>query len=164
MKNVYKNPIFYYVLVPILTALWPLLLWGVYLPNANQKWEQEKLQYNKAQKIIEQILTIDPERLDFARSENSNTEFDYGTAVEKIATSCGIPPTSYTLTTRPVITSGQQKSQSAIIILEQISIAEFADFLSTIQLRWANLQCEKVKLTKSKGLPDTWKANLEFKY
>ena len=32
MKDVYKNPILYYILVPVVVALWPLLVWSVYLP------------------------------------------------------------------------------------------------------------------------------------
>jgi hypothetical protein len=57
-----------------------------------------------------------------------------------------------------------QKSQSAKVGLKQVDITKFAKFLSTVQLRWANLQCSQVKLTKKKGLPDTWDVDLDFKY
>ncbi len=62
------------------------------------------------------------------------------------------------------MTIGGQKSQSANVSLSQIDIVKFAEFLSTIQLRWANLQCNRVKLTKKQGLPDVWDVDIEFKY
>ena len=51
-----------------------------------------------------------------------------------------------------------------MVILKDVSITDFAEFLSKIQLRWASLQCEKVKFTKTKGIPDAWKVDLSFKY
>jgi hypothetical protein len=50
--------------------------------------------------------------------------------------------------------------------MRQVDIAKFAKFLSMIQLRWGNLQCERVKLTKKEGLTDkdVWDVDMEFKY
>ncbi len=36
IKEIYKNPMFYYILVPALAAFWPVIIWGVYLPGAAQ--------------------------------------------------------------------------------------------------------------------------------
>jgi hypothetical protein len=36
MREVYKNPMLYYLLIPVLVGIWPLLVWGVYLPRAEQ--------------------------------------------------------------------------------------------------------------------------------
>jgi hypothetical protein len=164
MKEIYKNPALYYILVPIIVALWPLLIWGVYLPSARRSWQVEKSQYDQAQGIIKEILAIDPDRLNFADSQNTAAEFDYASALEKTAGLCGIPPTSYKLNSGIIITSSGQKSQSAKVSLKQVDITKFAKFLSTIQLRWANLQTVQVKLTKKKGLPDAWDVDIEFKY
>lgn len=164
MTDIYKNPTLYYILVPIIVALWSLFIWGIYLPDAESNWRDEKTQYKKAQSVISEILTLDPDRLEFADSKTNAAEFDYAVAVEKIASLCKISSTNYKLSSRPIIDSGGQKSQSAQVALKQVDIVKFAKFLSTIQLRWANLQCAKVKLTKKKGLPDTWDADLEFKY
>ena len=165
MKEIYKNPTLYYILAPVIAALWPLLIWGVYLPAAEHNWQVERTQYNKAQSVIAEILALDPDRLEFADSQNAAAEFDYASAVEKVANLCGIPSTSYKLSSRPIIDdSGGQKSQSAKVGLRQVDITKFAKFLSTIQLRWANLQCARVKLTKKKGLPDTWDVDLDFTY
>ena len=164
MKDIYKNPILYYILAPISVALWPLFIWGIYLPDAEDNWQAEKTQYNKAQKIMAEIITLDPGRLEFADAKNIAAEFDYAIAVERIASLCRIPSSNYNISSKPIRTSGGQKSQSAMVVLKQVDITKFARFISTIQLRWANLQCEKVTLAKKKGLPDTWKVDLDFKY
>ncbi len=164
MKDIYKNPTLYYILVPIIIALWPLFVWGVYLPEAERDWNIEKAEYKKAQSIMLEILKIDPDRLTFANSSNSAAEFDYANAVDKVAGSCGIPSTNYELSSKPIRTSKGQKTQNARVVLKEVDIKRFANFLSAIQLRWANLQCENITLTKKKGLPDTWKVDLGFKY
>ncbi len=164
MKDIYKNPMLYYVLVPIVVALWPLLLWAVYLPRVESNLETEINHYKKAQKIITEILILDPERLDFADPNTASVEFDYAIAVERIASLYRIPSTDYKINSGMTRTSGGQKSQNANVVLKQIDITKSARFLSTLQLRWANLQCETVKLTRQKGLPDAWKVDLKFKY
>ena len=164
MKDIYKNPIFYYALVPAVIVLWPLLIWSVYLPNARTDWGREKTQYEKAQKIIAEILSLDPDRLTLAEGKNTSAEFDYAIAVEKTATIHSIPPSSYKLSSGMVITSGGQKNQSARVSLKAVDITRFAKFLSAIQLRWSNLQCAQLKLRKKKGSPDLWDVELDFKY
>lgn len=47
---------------------------------------------------------------------------------------------------------------------KEVDVVKFAEFLSTIQLRWANLHCSKIQMTKKKGLTDTWDVDLDFKY
>ena len=164
MKDIYKEPVLYYVAVPVLFALWPLLIWAVYLPGAEQRLHREADQYKNAQKVMAEIMTIDPARVEFVDSGSKAAEFDYGVAVEKVAGMCGIHPASYKLSSGIVITSGGQKTQSAKIVLKEVDVTRFARFVSLFQLRWANLQCTQIKLTKAKALPDTWDADLDFKY
>ena len=164
MRNIYKNPTFYYVLVPVVVALWPLLVWTLYLPKTERNWNLEKEQYNKSQELIAEILALDADRLELAGSKNTAAEFDYAVAVEKIAALCRIPSSNYNLSSGIIITTAGQKSQSAKVGLKQVDLTKFARFLSTIQLHWANLQCVQVKLDKKKGLTDVWDVDLEFKY
>jgi len=164
MKELYKNPVLYYVLVPVLVALWPLLIWSVYLPKAEEDGIKQEKQYEKAEMVMEQILTLDPERLEYANKKSGDIKFDYTTEIDRIADQCKISEDNYTFSSKPVRTSKGQKSQSATLDLENIDIVKFADFLSKIQLRWASLQCEDVKITKTKGLKDTWRVNLRFTY
>lgn len=164
MKQIYRNPIFYYILIPVVVGLWPLLSRSIYLPKAQANWQEEKTQYDKARKIIIEILSIDPDRLGFAASKANAAEFDYADVIEKTARQCNISPTNYSLSSKPIRASGGQKSQRCRVVLKQVDITGIAKFLSTVQLRWQNLQCEKITLTKKKGLPDAWKAELSFKY
>jgi len=164
MKDIYKNPILYYILTPVIVCLWPLLVRAIYLPAAHKEIEEKITQYNDANDIMFQILELDPGRRQFADSNDVSTEFTYDNAVVRIAGSCGIPPSKYKLSSGMTITSRDQKSQSATVNLKQIGIVKFTEFLSMIQLRWANLQCNRVKLTKKQGLPDMWDVDIEFKY
>lgn len=164
MKDIYRNPMLYYILVPCLAALWPLLVWIVYLPAAKHSFEEEKKLYKEAQLKITAILGLDPTRLERSDPNQVAEKFDYATAVSGVARRCKIPATDYTVSSRPIRPSGGKKSQSAMVVLKQVSIKSFAEFLSNIQLRWASLECESVTLTKKKGVPDMWKVNLDFKY
>ncbi|MFC1738205.1 hypothetical protein ACFL1G_04035 [Planctomycetota bacterium] len=165
MKDVYKNPVLYYMLAPAVIALWPLLVWAVYLPKTEKNWKTLKNRHINSQVEIAEILKLDPERLEFAGSADKEVEFDYVRAVEKAANKHGIPPTNYKLSsgviTRP---SGGQESQSARIALTDVDITIFAQFLSDLQLRWANLQCTQIQLKKQKNSPDSWEVDLDFKY
>jgi hypothetical protein len=164
MKDIYKNPMFYYVLIPVLLLFWPLFVWGVYLPRTEQKWENEKKYYEKSKDFIDDILTIDKERLEFSDSQNNGEEFDYAVAIDRIARKCGIPASKYSISSKPARISGGQKTQSAMVVLRDVSISDFSHFLSTVTIRWANLQCERVKISRKKGLDDIWKVDLDLKY
>jgi len=165
MKAIYKNPTLYYILVPIMVALWPLLVWGVYLPDAKRSLKKEKAEYGEAQTKMLEILALDPDRLEFTDTNRAPAKFAYVSAVAKVASFCGIPSANYKVNSGPVITKQGKKSQTATVSLKGVDIAKFAKFLSTIQLRWADLQCEKLnKLKKKEGFPDRWDVVLEFKY
>ena len=164
MKDIYKNPILYYIAVPLVVSLWPLLVWAVYLPEARQDIRDQQDQYKRAEPIMMEILTLDPERLQFADANDAATEFSYGSAVDGVASACGIPPSQYKVGTTLIISTREQRSQSGTVDLRQVDIVKFARFLSMIQLRWPSLQCERVKLTQKEGPPDIWDVNIEFKY
>jgi len=165
MKDIYKDPIVYYIVIPLVIALWPLLVWSVYLPRAKRNLNDEINDYKKSRALMLEILSLDPDRLELVDSKNEAEEFDYARAVERVATLCRIPSTQYKLSSGIRIKSGEQVSQNANVILKDVSITKIARFLSTIQLRWPDLQCVQIKKLKKKpGLPDTWDADLEFKY
>jgi hypothetical protein len=166
MKDIYKNPVFYYILVPVIAVLWPAIIWGIYLPGARGGFGEDKKQYEKAQEVIDELLAADPERLNFAGSaeKGASAEFDYATAVQRTAEFCSVPPGSYKLSSGIIIVSQGQKSQSANVSLKEVDIIRAARFLSAIQLQWSGLQCTKVTLRKKKGLPDSWDVGLTFKY
>ncbi|MFH1370144.1 MAG: hypothetical protein ABII09_02495 [Planctomycetota bacterium] len=164
MKDIYKNPQFYYILVPVVAVLWPIVIWGVYLPAARARFRNDEGQYHKAQEVIDELLTVDPERLDFTQEKGASANFDYATAVQQAAQFVSIPAAGYRLSSSPIITSKGQKSQSANVSLKDVDITKAARFLSTIQLRWSSIQCTKMTLKKKKGLPDLWDVDFNFKY
>lgn len=166
MRDIYKNPVLYYIAVPLLVALWPVLVWAIYLPSAQKELDEDLNQYNKAQEIMLKILNLDPGRLDFSDANDSSVEFTYDRAVERVTGLCDIAPSKYKLNSGLTIESGGQKSQSANVRLQEIDIVRFAKFLSLIQFRWPNLKCNRLKLTRKEGLPnkDVWDIDIELKY
>jgi len=164
MKDIYKNPTLYYILVPVIVALWPLLVWAVYLPNSEKSLDNDINQYEKAQQRIASILTLDPHRLDLADAKTGAVVFDYVNEVYRIAVQSGISQANCKINSGIIIKTREQKSRSAKVAFKDVNIVKFAKFLSSIKLRWANLQCTRVKLTKKKGLLDTWDVDLDFKY
>ncbi len=164
MKDIYKNPIFYYILVPVIFFLWPLLILTVYMPKAEKDSQSLAKQYDDIQVKIRDILIIDPERLEFASNKKTSSEFDYAVAIERIASSCGIASNNYTVNSKPSRIVNKQKIQSGQVTLKQVDIKSIAAFLSETQVRWANLQCENLSLTKNKSPADSWNADLNFNY
>jgi hypothetical protein len=166
MKEIYKNPILYYVAIPVIVGLWPLLVWAIYLPNAQEEVKELMNQHKKAKPSMTQILTLEPDRLQFTDANDSAADFTYGEAIDRIASLCRIPPSKYNVSSAMIMTTRGQKSQSASIDLKEIDIQRFAKFLSMLQLRWANLQCERLKLTKKQNVADNdlWDIDIELKY
>ena len=165
MKDIYRKPIFYYVLVPVLVGLWPFWLAALGLPGAKDSYKKEASQYDEAEKLIAQILDLDPRRLDYAKAKKAGDEFDYTTAIDQVTKFCRIAPTNYKLSSSPLRRmKGGQESQDAAMTIDTIDIERFARFLSVMHMRWSNLQCTNVTLMKIKGEKDTWKADVRFIY
>ena len=111
-----------------------------------------------------EILALNPGRLD-TDANGAPAEFAYASAVAKVASFCGIPSANKTVSSGPIIKRQGKKTQTATVGLKDIDITKFAKFLSTIQLRWADLECVQLKRLKKKaGFPDRWDVDLEFKY
>ncbi len=163
MREIYRNPIFYYLLIPVLVALWPLLVWGVYLPRAQRNQKSEQASYIEAQTCIVDILTLDPDRLKIDVNQVS-LEFSYGNAVDRVANLCKIPASNWTSSAGNIVKYQKKQRQDAMVKLTNVSIVQAARFLSTMQITWATLNCEKVKLTKKKGVPDQWDVDFSFTY
>jgi hypothetical protein len=164
IKELYKNPMFYYVVVPVLAALWPLLLWGVYAPAVQIGLNEDMNQYNKAMQAFEDLRNLDPERINATKEKGTKVDFDYATAVQQTASFASIPASNYKLNSGVIVTSQGQKSQSASVVLKDVDVTKAMRFLSKIQLQWASLQCTKVTLKKKKGLPDSWDVDFTFRY
>jgi hypothetical protein len=164
MKDAYKNPLLYYIAIPATIALWPLLVWAVYLPNAKASFEADQEFYGQAQDIFNKIHQVEPERLQQGKGDKGPVEFDYATAVDEAAAYCKISANHYELFSKPATTSRGSKIQTCRVSLTDIGIEAFAKFLSKIQLQWPSLECSKVTFKAQKGKKDIWKVDLDFKY
>ena len=165
MKDLYKNPTLYYVLVPVVMGIWPLLVWGLYLPQAKDTLDDEVRYTQEAQVVALDILRLDPERLEFVDSNDAGKEFSYANVIDKVAGLCNIPASKYELNAGIIIKKEGKRSQSAHVKLKHVGVVQFGKFLS-LMLRWENLQCNIVKLTKVKGagLRDAWNVAIDFRY
>jgi hypothetical protein len=165
MREVYKNPMLYYLLIPVLVGLWPLLVWAVYLPRAQDASEIEAGLCAEGQARVIDILQLDPDRPNIAPGPGQiTTSFDYGSAVTRVANLCKIPPGNWSSTSQGMMVSGGKKRQDARVELKSVGIVQAAKFLWTIQSMWVTLQCEAVTLTKNKGTPDQWNVDFRFMY
>jgi hypothetical protein len=161
-RDFYKKPIFYYILIPAAAAVWPLSVALISLPQARQACVKEEANYTDANEAMINILTIDSGRSREAGAKNEIKEFAYAVAIGDVARACGIP--TPTISSQPARLVDKRKTQEATVILQKVDIAAFAGFLSTLQRRWANLECESIIIDKQKGLPDVWKATVKFRY
>jgi hypothetical protein len=164
MKQLVKNQMLLYIIVPVLAALWPIWVSTISIPSASADWTLNRKEYLESQKLFSQILELDPDRLSLADAGNKVRQFSYASAVQQAAGSCNISPANYKLSSGVPMKIGEQEVQTADVTLKELDILTFAKFLDTIQLRWPNLQCTQLKLTKIKGEINTWKCSLKFKY
>ena len=164
MREIYKNPMLYYLLAPILVAVWPLLVRAVYLPEAERGSRDDLALCLEGQSCVLDIRRYDPERLPDTGGPEVSLEFQYAKAFDRVANLSRIPSTSYNQTTSPPQTVNNKKTQNARVTLTNVGIIQAATFLSTMQSMWVNLKCERLKLTKKEGLPDQWDAEMTFWY
>ena len=164
MRDIHKNPMLYYLLAPVLAAIWPVLVWWVYLPAAEQQAQDDRALCVEGQTYILDILKYDPERLTFSNDSDVAGEFTFAKAIDRVANLCAIRSSNHSYSVGSIVTSGDKKTQNARVTLTDISIVQVATFLSRIQSLWVNLTCDKIKLTKKKGLPDQWDVEMTFWY
>lgn len=164
MRDIHRNPIFYYLLIPVLIGMWPLLVWAVYLPAAERDRDNDYNLLIDGQTQIMGILEVDPQRTNAADPNRVAGEFAYGKAVDRVANLCSVPASNCIVSAGTIATISGKKRQDATIKLKDVSIVQVAKFLSTVQSTWVNLQCDRIKLIKRKGMPDQWEVDFKFIY
>lgn len=165
MKDIYKKPIFWYVAVPALLAIWPMWLIAFGIPNVKTNLTKDANSYVDGEKNIKLILSeLDPQRLDYAKKKKVGEGFDFITAFSQVTQLCQIPSNGYSRNISPPRKTKGQANQDAAITIEKINIERFTKFLSVMHMRWSNLQCTNLTLSKIKGEKDLWKADVRFVY
>ncbi len=162
MQELYKNPMVYYILIPCLVLAWPAFMMLKYMPSIHNERDTWMGYVEDANDLIIEILTLDPERLNYAGKQGEAVEFEYNKALYDVANSLRIA-NDYTF--RPgATTSGIQKKKMGDVTLDNINITQCSLFLSTLQMRWNGLECTKLGLTNKKTMKDRWDATMSFVY
>ena len=160
-RDFYKKPLFYYILIPVLLGIWPCLVAFLYLPNSKNAYQRELQIYKDANNVMFDILTID-DRSKGTAPAGAAQGFDYIPAINDAARSSGILGPS--IKSEPMRNIEGKKIQEATVTIPATSITNFANFLYNLQKRWATLESQTINLEKQKGLPDTWKITIRFRY
>ena len=164
MKDYLKNPNFYYILIPAVATIWALLACFALMPAASNGYQELEGDYYESKDLIGKIIQIDPGRLDYKQQKGSSADFDYATAIEQFAKINRIAPSNYSLRGGKEVKRGGRRTKSADMTINAIGIEDFAKFLSSMVIRWSDLKCELLTLTKLKSGPDSWKATVKFTY
>ena len=164
MKDYLKNPNFYYIAIPVITAVWAVYAWSMSLPGAQEKFDKYRGIWQGTQTQIARILKIDSDRLDYEKLKGSSKEFDYATVMDRFTTLAKIPESRYSLTGRGIKKVRGRKVSSADVKINDINIEKLAVFLTSMLQPWPDLQCEQLNLTKQKSGPDVWDVTMKFTY
>jgi len=153
----------YYLLAPILVSIWPLLVSLMYLPDARRSMKDDLDRCVEGQICILDILTYDPDRLAFSEDKDASGEFTFAKAIDRTANRCTIRSANCDFTVGG-IGGADKRTQNAKVTLKAVGIVQAATFLSYIQSMWVGLKCDQIKLTKKKGMPNQWDAEMKFWY
>jgi hypothetical protein len=159
MQDLHKNPMLYYIMIPLLVLAWPGFMWFKYIPSVTEEREAWKGYVQDANSLIIEILTLDPERLSYSDAKGPSVEFAYETAVDKVARSLRMDKD---VEFRPSAKS--KGKQSAEVSLNNINITQCSQFLSTLQMHWDGLECTRLSLTNKKTTKDRWDVTMSFIY
>ncbi len=164
MKDYYKKANLYYAAVPLAVTVFVIFVAAISLPAASRKWKNKQEDYAKSKDLIEKIVALDPERLDYDAKKGSSGEFDYSTAVVQIIRLAKIPESNYSLRGHGVTKSGGKLRKSADVTIDKVGIETLSRFISQILLRWPDLQCDRLSIDKLPAGKDSWKAIMKFVY
>lgn len=165
IKEYLKNPIFYFIAVPAVLAIWVVLAMFVFYPSSIRNWEKQKQEYQQAQQLLKEILTIEPQRLTYkAKKDGAAEGFDFTYVVNEFATTFSIPSSDFVLSTRGQTRRAGKLARSAVLSIKSIDIEKMAKFLSTMLVRWPDLQCEMLAIEKLPNAKNLWKVDMTLTY
>jgi hypothetical protein len=159
MKDLYKNPMLYYILIPLISLAWPGAMLFKYLPTMTDQRDTWKEYVADANDRIIEILTLDPERLSYSDEKDTAVEFEYEMALDKVARSLRL---SNQMSLIPSAKSDSK--QGAEVSLKNIDITQCSQFLSKLQMHWDGLSCTRLGLTNKKTTKDRWDVTMAFVY
>lgn len=159
MRDLHTNPILYYILIPLLAGLWPALVGFKFLPEMVDHRDTWKENVMDANDLIIELLSLDPDRLSYTGGKKEPIEFEYEHATDRVARGLGL------VNQMQVIPGPRSDNrQTAEVSIDDVSIIQCAQFLSTLQMRWDGLQCSRVILRKKADVKDRWDISMTFIY
>lgn len=165
MKAYLKNRVFYYIAVPSVLGIWAIAAGAVFYPRAVASWQQEKDEYAVAQDLLGQIVAIEPQRLTHQQEKGAASgDFDFTQVVNEFASAFSIPPANFTLNTRGETRRAGKRARSAALSIRTIDIEKASKFLSTMLIRWPDLQCESMTLEKLPQGKNNWRVDMTLTY
>jgi hypothetical protein len=165
MKIDFKDPNVYYILVPVLAAIWAMTAGWVLYPKSVKAWQESQAEFIKAQALMDQLVTLQPGRLAYKVDENAKSQdFDFTKTINEFAAALSIPPSNYNLTVRSEANRAGRKTRSASISIKSIDIEKLAQFLSALLLRWPDLKCDTLSFSKIKDAKNNWQAEISLTY
>jgi hypothetical protein len=164
MNKYLKSQVFYMIIVPVTAGLWMLYSWVIAYPASVQKWQDSRTEYEDAQKMIEQILKLEPQRLTFKQEKTENTDFDYTNVILQFTKEFNIAEDNYTLNVRGITRREGKRVKGADLSIKTIDIENLCKFLSAVLARWPELDCGTFRLDKLEVGKNSWKVTLHFTY
>ena len=164
MTDFYKKPDFYFIITPVVIAIWAILTSTVFISSAKSQWKEVKEEFNDSQPLIAEILAAEPERLKLQEEKKKMGPFNYNMVIKKFADAHSISDRLYSISTSRERNIRGKRTQTANLKIDNVKIEQFAKFLAEMLHVWPNLQCESLTLTKQNTAKDAWKAQLKYSY
>jgi len=164
MKDILKNPNFYYIAAPAAAAVFTLLAAFVFYPGAVNQWQDNKTEFNNSKELADKLLALQPDRLLAAGQAAAGETFDFTVVVNDFAKTFSISPANYTTSVKGEVKKQGKLARSATLSIKTIGIENLTKFLSTMLARWPDLECDVLSLDKGKAGKDDWKADITLTY
>ncbi len=159
-----KNRNTYFVAAPILLGAWVLYSGLVSEPAAAKKKADFESEYKISQGALLNILSLDPERLSNKDKKERSSDFDYSTAMDRLAREYSIAANQYEVTSKKASPKEGKLVQTADIKIKNVDIVKLTGFLSRMLTLWPDLECNELTLTRMKGAKDSWDTSFKLTY
>ena len=163
-RDFWKQPDVFFILLPVLAAVWALVSGLVLYPRHGKAWNDKMAQYAEAAVLLDQILQLEPARMNYQEQSGQAGDFDYTTEVDRFTKELGIASGSYTLNVRQAIKQKGKTRKSADLSFKSIKVETLAGFLASMLARWPDLQCEQAALDKVANTKNEWNVKLRLVY
>lgn len=163
-KDFIKKPNIYFLVVLVGSLVWIGIVGLIFLPKSSNELLDTIDEYKKLDQLFDQIYKLDPARLEYAKEKESIEKFTYSIAVDNVASKYGIKPGNYNLMTQKARKTRGRETQAATVVIQEVNVTNFAQFLSELLDTWPDLSCEYIKLNADKTEPDIWKVTVKLSY